>query len=149
LNVEDEIRKMYISENVSEVSAIPEVRKYMVGLQKKMGKKRGIVMDGRDIGTEVFPDAELKIFMVADMMVRASRRQLELLEKKQVVSLDDILENIQKRDIIDTTRAEGPLRKAEDAFILDSTFITIEEQVDFIINLAIGKMIDAHKVLFV
>ncbi|MBX9850912.1 MAG: (d)CMP kinase [Cytophagaceae bacterium] len=149
LNVEDEIRKMYISENVSEVSALPEVRKYMVGLQKKMGKKRGVVMDGRDIGTEVFPDAELKIFMVADMNIRAHRRQLELLERKQVVPLNEIIDNIQKRDILDTTRKEGPLRKAEDAFILDSTYITIEEQVDFIINLAVGKMIDANRLLLV
>ena len=149
LNVEDEIRKMYISENVSEVSALAEVRKYMVGLQKKMGKKRGVVMDGRDIGTEVFPDAELKIFMVADMSIRAHRRQLELLERKQIVPLNEIIDNIQKRDILDTTRKEGPLRKAEDAFILDSTYITIEEQVDFIINLAVGKMIDANRLLLV
>lgn len=149
LNVEDEIRKMYISEKVSEVSALPEVRKTMVALQKKMGKKRGVVMDGRDIGTEVFPDAELKIFMIADMMVRAHRRQLELLERKQIVSLDDIIENIQKRDHIDTTRKEGPLRKATDAILLDSTHITIDEQVDMIVNLATGKMIEAHRLLLV
>lgn len=149
LNVEEEIRKMYISENVSEVSALPEVRRNMVALQKKMGKKRGIVMDGRDIGTEVFPDAELKIFMVADMMVRATRRQQELLERKQIVPLDDIIENLQKRDFLDTTRKEGPLRKAEDAYVLDTTYITIDEQVDFIISLAVGKMIDATKLLLV
>jgi cytidylate kinase len=104
LNVEDEIRKMYISENVSEVSAIKEVRKYMVALQQKMGKKKGLVMDGRDIGTAVFPTAELKIFMQADMNVRAFRRQQELLEKKQVVGIEDIIENIAKRDHLDTTR---------------------------------------------
>jgi len=149
LNVEDEIRKMYISDNVSEVSALPEVRKTMVGLQKKMGKKRGVVMDGRDIGTEVFPDAELKIFMLADMMVRAHRRQQELFEKKQIVPLNDIIENLQKRDLIDTTRKEGPLRKAEDAALLDTTYMTIDEQVDFILNLAVGKMIDASRILLV
>lgn len=144
LNVEDEIRKMYISENVSEVSAIPEVRKNMVSLQKKMGKKRGVVMDGRDIGTEVFPDAELKIFMMADMQVRASRRQLELLERKQIVPLDEIIQNIQHRDHLDTSRKEGPLRKANDAVVVDTTFMTIDEQVDFIINLAVGKMIEVY-----
>jgi cytidylate kinase len=149
LNVEDEIRKMYISEKVSEVSALPEVRKSMVALQKKMGKKRGVVMDGRDIGTEVFPDAELKIFMVADMLVRAHRRQLELFERNQIVSLDEIIENIRKRDHIDTTRKEGPLRKAKDAILLDTTHMTIEEQVDFIVNLATGKMIEAHRLLLV
>lgn len=147
LNVEDEIRKMYISESVSEVSAIPEVRKAMVALQKKMGRKRGIVMDGRDIGTEVFPDAELKLFMQADMMVRATRRQQELFERKQTVDLDEIIENLTKRDYLDTTRKEGPLRKADDAVSLDTTYITIDEQVDFIIDLAVGKMIEASKQL--
>jgi cytidylate kinase len=149
LNVEDEIRKMYISEQVSEVSALPDVRKTMVALQKKMGKKRGVVMDGRDIGTEVFPDAELKLFMMADMMVRAHRRQQELFEKKQIVPLDDIVDNLQKRDYLDTTRKEGPLRKADDATVLDTTYITIDEQVDFIINLAVGKMIEANRLLLV
>jgi CMP/dCMP kinase len=149
LNVEDEIRKMYISEKVSEVSAITEVRRYMVGLQKKMGKKRGLVMDGRDIGTEVFPDAELKIFMVADMNVRAYRRQQELLERKQVVDLDDIIKNIEKRDHLDTTRAEGPLRKADDAFVLDTTFMTVDEQVDFVIHLVTGKMIESYNNLLI
>lgn len=149
LNVEDEIRKMYISEKVSEVSAITEVRRHMVGLQKKMGKKRGLVMDGRDIGTAVFPDAELKIFMVADMQVRAYRRQQELLERKQVVDLDDIIQNIEKRDYIDTTRAEGPLKKADDAYILDTTFMTVDEQVDFVIHLVTGKVIESYNNLLI
>lgn len=149
LNVEDEIRKMYVSDKVSEVSALPDVRKTMVALQKKMGKKRGVVMDGRDIGTEVFPDAELKIFMVADMMVRSHRRQQELFERKQIVPLDDIIDNLQKRDLLDTTRAEGPLRKAEDAYLLDTTYITIDEQVDYILNLAVSKMIEVNKLLLV
>lgn len=144
LNVEEEIRKMYISEAVSEVSAIKEVRRHMVQLQQKMGKKRGVVMDGRDIGTAVFPDADLKIFMQADKEVRAFRRQQELLEKKQVVGLEEIMNNLEKRDLIDTTREEGPLKKAEDAYILDTTYMTVDEQVDFIINLATGKMLEVN-----
>jgi cytidylate kinase len=142
LNVENEIRKMYVSERVSEVSALPEVRKHMVLLQQKLARKRGVVMDGRDIGTHVFPDAELKIFMVADMNVRAFRRQQELLERKQVVDLDDIIANIESRDLMDTTRAESPLRKATDAHEIDTTYITVEEQVDCIMNLSVGKMIE-------
>lgn len=142
LNVESEIRKMYVSEKVSEVSAIPAVRKHLVELQQKLAKKRGVVMDGRDIGTHVFPDAELKIFMVADMQVRAFRRQQELFERKQIVDLEDIIANIESRDRIDTTREESPLRKAKDAYEIDSTYITVEEQVDCILNLAIGKMIE-------
>lgn len=142
LNVEEEIRKMYISDMVSEVSAIAEIRKHMVHLQRKMGKQKGIVMDGRDIGTEVFPEADLKIFMTADMEVRAARRQAELLAKKQVVDLGEVLENLKKRDLIDTTREEGPLRKANDAYVVDTTFITVEEQVDYILNLATTKILE-------
>lgn len=146
LNVEGEIRKMYISENVSEVSALPEVRHLLVAQQRKMGKKKGFVMDGRDIGTVVFPDAELKIFMQADFLVRAERRQNELLERKQLLNLEQIMENLKKRDLIDTTREESPLKKAEDAYVIDTTFITIEEQVEEIINLATSKMIEVEKV---
>lgn len=142
LNVEDEIRKMYISNLVSEVSALPEVRKHMVTLQRKMGKKKGVVMDGRDIGTQVFPDAELKIFMLADMHVRAARRQQEFLSKKQVIDLDDVLENLKKRDFLDTTREEGPLQKAADAYEVDTTYITVEEQVDHILDIATSKIIE-------
>jgi cytidylate kinase len=142
LNVEEEIRKMYISNMVSEVSALVEVRKHMVTLQRKMGKKKGVVMDGRDIGTQVFPEAELKIFMQADMEVRAARRQAELLAKKQIVDLNDVLENLRKRDEIDTTREEGPLRKADDAYVVDTTYITVEEQVDYILTLATTKIIE-------
>jgi cytidylate kinase len=141
LNVENEIRKMYVSDKVSEVSALPEVRIRMTSLQRKMGKHSGVIMDGRDIGTNVFPDAALKIFMTADLHVRAHRRQLELFEKKQVVDLPDIIENLEKRDLMDTSRKENPLVKAIDAYEIDSTYITIEEQVDCIINLAVHKMI--------
>lgn len=142
LNVENEIRKMYISENVSEVSALPQVRHAMVAQQQRMGKKRGVVMDGRDIGTQVFPDAELKIFMEADMNMRAVRRQQELLAKKQMVNLEDIIHNLQHRDYLDTTRKESPLIKADDAFLLDSSYITLEEQVDIVLNLAYSKTLN-------
>jgi CMP/dCMP kinase len=135
LNVESEIRKMYISNMVSEVSAITIVRKAMVAQQQRMGKKRGLVMDGRDIGTKVFPDAEVKIFMTADPLIRAQRRQIELIEKDEIVDLDVILANIQKRDIIDSTREEGPLTKSIDAIELDTSFMTLDEQVDFVIDL--------------
>lgn len=145
LNVEEEIRKMYISENVSEVSAVPEVRKALVAQQQKMGQKRGIVMDGRDIGTKVFPDAELKIFMNADMTVRAHRRQLELMQKGDLVDLDDIVANLRHRDLLDTTRKESPLVQSPDAYLLDTTYITVDEQIEFVVNLAISKMIEKEK----
>jgi CMP/dCMP kinase len=144
LNVEKEIRRMRISDNVSPVSAIKEVRVAMVAQQRRMGKEKGIVMDGRDIGTVVFPEAELKFFMTADMLVRAFRRQLELLEKDMLVDLDDVIKNIEQRDKIDTTRTESPLRKADDAIIIDTTYITIEEQVDEVVRQAIGKSIRLH-----
>ena len=142
LNVEDEIRKMYISNQVSEVSVVPEVRRAMVAQQQKMGKKRGVVMDGRDIGTAVFPDAEVKIFMTADVDTRARRRQDELLEKKQLVNLDEIKENLLKRDLIDSTRKESPLRRAEDAHLLDTSHMTIDEQVEFVLDKVTSKLID-------
>ncbi len=142
LNVEEEIRKMYISEKVSQVSAIPQIRWDMVKQQQKMAQKRGVVMDGRDIGTRVFPDAELKIFMVADLMVRAQRRQEEMLEKGELIELDMIIENLQTRDRIDTTRTEGPLVQAPDAYLLDTTNITVEEQTELVVNMAISKMLE-------
>lgn len=140
-SVEKEIRKMRIAEYVSPVSAVKEVRMAMVEQQRRMGKEKGVVMDGRDIGTVVFPHAELKFFMKADMMIRAYRRQQELLEKGQMVDLDKVIENITQRDKIDTTRAESPLRQADDAMILDTSYITIEEQVDEVVRQAISKMI--------
>ncbi|SDE52522.1 cytidylate kinase [Dyadobacter soli] len=136
LNVEDEIRKMYVSEKVSEVSAIAEVRHALVAQQQRMGKTKGIVMDGRDIGTVVFPHAELKIFMTADPMIRAHRRQLELMEKGDIVDLGQILENLKTRDYIDTTRTESPLRQAEDAIYIDNSFMTLDEQVEVVVRLA-------------
>ena len=147
LNVEDEIRKMYISNQVSEVSVVPEVRRAMVAQQQKMGRKRGVVMDGRDIGTAVFPDAEVKIFMTADVETRAMRRQEELLEKKQLVNLDDIRENLQKRDHIDSTRKESPLRRAEDAHLLDTSHMTIDEQVEFVMEKVASNILSTQGAL--
>lgn len=141
LNVEKKIRSMRVSEMVSQVSAVKEVRLAMVEQQRRMGREKGVVMDGRDIGTVVFPDAELKLFMTADMLVRAFRRQRELLEKDQLVDLDDVLENLRHRDEIDTTRAESPLRQAEDAIVIDTTYITLEEQVDEVVRIALSRMV--------
>ena len=141
LSVEKKIRSMRVSEMVSPVSAIKEVRVAMVEQQRRMAREKGVVMDGRDIGTVVFPHAELKLFMTADMLVRAFRRQQELLEKDQMVDLDDVLENLATRDKIDTTRAESPLKQAEDAIVIDTTFITLDEQVDEVIRLALSRML--------
>ncbi len=136
LNVEKKIRKMEISAQVSEVSALVAVRQAMVAQQRRMSKKKAIVMDGRDIGTNVFPNAELKIFMQADFHVRAERRQKELLEKGNMVDLDVIADNLAHRDRLDTSREENPLRKADDAFVIDTTDLTFEEQVAAIVKLA-------------
>jgi cytidylate kinase len=144
LNVEKTIRTMRVSNMVSPVSTIKEVRAAMVEQQRRMGKERGVVMDGRDIGTVVFPQAELKVFMTADLLTRAFRRQRELLEKSQMVDLDDVMNNILERDKIDTTRSESPLRQAEDALVLDTTHVTLEEQVDEVVRLALAKMIVLH-----
>jgi cytidylate kinase len=144
LNVEKSIRNMHVSENVSQVSTIKAVRDALVEQQRRMGKERGVVMDGRDIGTVVFPHAELKLFMNAELLVRAFRRQHELLERKQMIDLDEVIDNIIQRDKIDTTRAESPLRKADDAVEIDTTNITIDEQVDEVVRMAVTKMIAPH-----
>lgn len=140
LNVERKIRKMQISEWVSQVSAIREVRMAMVEAQRKMGKHKGIVMDGRDIGTVVFPQAELKIFLTADLLVRAFRRQKELLERDELVDLDNVISNLKQRDEHDSSRKESPLVQAKDAIVIDTTNITIDEQVDEVIRLATDRM---------
>ena len=127
-NVEYVIRDLVVAEKVSDVAAIKEVREYAVAQQKKMGRNRGIVMDGRDIGTVVFPDAELKIFMTADNTVRVERRFQELFEKNPNITLDEIRHNLEMRDYIDSNREVSPLRKAEDAIILDNTNLTEKEQ---------------------
>jgi CMP/dCMP kinase len=145
LIVEKKIRKMRIAENVSQVSAIKEVRRAMVDLQRKMGKEKGIVMDGRDIGTVVFPGADLKLFLTADILVRAFRRQKELLEKEDLVDLDIVIANLKKRDEIDSTRTESPLLIASDATLIDTTHITVDEQVEEVIRLALGRMLRGAK----
>jgi cytidylate kinase len=132
-NVENEIRMMFISDMVSQVSALPIVRHAMVALQQKMGEKKGIVMDGRDIGTVVFPKAELKIFMTAEPHIRAQRRKLELLQKGEDLPLEEIVENLRKRDEIDSNRSEGPLKRAVDAIDLDTSFRSMDEQVEFVL----------------
>jgi cytidylate kinase len=132
-NVEQEIRKMYISELVSQVAAITIVRRAMVAQQQKMGKKKGLVMDGRDIGTVVFPGAEVKIFMTAQPHIRAQRRKLELLQKGEDLPLEEIVENLRMRDEIDSNREEGPLKRADDAIDLDTSFRSMDEQVDFVL----------------
>lgn len=145
LSVENRIREMRVSENVSQVSAIAAVRHALVEQQRQMGKERCVVMDGRDIGTVVFPDAELKLFMTADMLVRAFRRQKELLLRDEMVDIDTIVENLRKRDQIDSTRAESPLRKASDAIEIDTTHITIWEQVDEVVRLAMAQILRPRK----
>ena len=139
LNVEQQIRKMRVSQNVSQVSTLKDVRVALVAQQRRMGKEKGVVMDGRDIGTVVFPDAELKLFMTADILVRAFRRQREILERGQMVDLDDVIENLLHRDKIDTAREESPLRQAEDAIVIDTTHISIGEQVDEAVRLALSR----------
>lgn len=145
INVEWDIRRMRTSENVSQVSAIKAVRVAMVEQQRKLGKHRGVVMDGRDIGSVVFPEAELKVFLTADILVRAFRRQKELLERDDLVDIDSIIENLKNRDEIDSTRTESPLVMALDAHEIDTTHITIDEQVDEVIRMALTKMIAARK----
>lgn len=132
--VEREIRDMEVSSHVSPIAAIPFVREALVAQQKAMGKEKGVVMDGRDIGTVVFPDAELKIFVTASPEVRAKRRYDELQAKGQPADYDDILKNVQQRDYIDTHREVSPLRQAEDAIVLDNSHMTIEEQDAWLID---------------
>ena len=132
--VEKEIRGMEVSEKVSQVSTLPFVRKALGAKQQEMGKEKGIVMDGRDIGTVVFPDAELKVFVTASPEVRAMRRVKELEAKGEPVSFEQVLENVKKRDFIDSTRKEAPLRQAGDALLLDNSNLSPEEQKHWLLN---------------
>lgn len=134
-DVEKEIRGMEVSGLVSPVAVIPEVRHCLVALQQEYGRQKGIVMDGRDIGTTVFPDAEMKVFVEASPEVRARRRVLELKEKGADVDYDSVIANIRERDRIDTTREESPLRMAPDAVLLNNDDMTREEQMQWMINL--------------
>ena len=140
VNVEKEIRTLEVARNVSLIAKIPEVRNKLVSAQQRMAEGAGVVMDGRDIGTVVLPDAELKFFMTADPEVRAWRRLKELKDKGKETTYDEVLENELHRDKIDSERAVAPLKKAEDAVIIDNSNLTMEEQFDFMLNVALKRM---------
>lgn len=133
-HVEQYIRDMIVAEKVSEVAAIKDVRQFAVAQQQEMGKEKGIVMDGRDIGSVVFPNAELKIFMTADPAIRVKRRFEELYVINQNITLDEVKHNLELRDYIDSNRAESPLIQAEDALVLDNSTITKDEQLNIVLN---------------
>ena len=134
-DVEKEIRQMAVSNFVSEIAAIPQVRHALVAMQQSFGSSKGIVMDGRDIGTTVFPDAEMKVFVNASAETRAQRRFAELIEKGTPASYEEVLANVVHRDHIDETREESPLRKADDAVVLDNSTMTIDEQNAWLLDL--------------
>jgi cytidylate kinase len=139
-NVELLIREMQVSAKVSEVAAIGAVRDFAVAQQQAMGEQKGIVMDGRDIGTVVFPNAELKIFVTADPAIRANRRFLELQASNPNITIEEVAENLQHRDLIDSTREHSPLKQAEDALVLDNSNITREAQLEMALNWAKQKI---------
>lgn len=136
VNVENQIRTIQVSNLVSKIAAISQVRKKMVTIQKKIGKDKGVVMDGRDIGTVVFPDAELKLFMTSSAEIRAQRRYDELIAGGQKVSFEEVFNNVVERDRIDTSRADSPLIKAEDAIEIDNSHLTKEEQFKKVLQLS-------------
>jgi cytidylate kinase len=140
-NVENQIRDISVSKNVSAVSAISAVRKKMVAQQRDLGKQRGVIMDGRDIGTVVFPDAEVKIFMTASDEVRAQRRVKELQEKDMRADYDEILNNLKERDSIDSSRADSPLVKATDAITIDTSTSSFNDQVEEILEIISGHLV--------
>ena len=135
-NVEQQIRTMEVSEKVSTIATVSEVRQFLVSQQQKMGKDGGVVMDGRDIGTVVFPDAELKLYLTASDTKRATRRYRELLERGDDVTYEAVLKNVQHRDFIDSTRDDSPLTKAEDAIAIDNSDMGLKEQSERILSLA-------------
>lgn len=141
-NVEKEIRTLEVSNYVSRIAEIEEVRYMLVDMQKKMGKKKGIVMDGRDIGTVVLPDAELKIFMTASPEKRAHRRYKELLDRGEKVNYEEVLSNVRKRDHIDSTREFSPLKKADDAIEFDNSDMGLDEQFERMRNFALRLIAD-------
>lgn len=134
-DVEQEIRSMTVADNVSRIAAVPAVRRFLTALQKDFGKDKGIVMDGRDIGTTVFPDAEMKLFVTATPETRARRRFLELKEKGMKATMEEVLENIRQRDFLDETRLESPLRKAHDAIMIDNSLLTPDQQHLHVLNI--------------
>ena len=144
VDVSNEIRKMEISQRVSQVSTIKQVRTEMVRMQRQLGNKQNVVMDGRDIGTTVFPEAQLKIFMTAHPMIRAQRRFKEMSEKGEKITIEEVMANLNMRDYEDTHRKESPLTKADDAIILDNSFLSPEEQLQFVKE----KLSDLHLIKF-
>lgn len=134
-NVEYMIRDLIVAEKVSDVAAVKEVREFAVAQQQQMGKKKGIIMDGRDIGTTVFPKAEIKFFMTADIAVRVERRFKEMYEKNPNVSIEEVKNNLEMRDYIDSNREVSPLRQAKDAIVLDNTNLTMEQQLKFALGI--------------
>lgn len=144
-NVEKEIRSIQVSNHVSPVSKIKEVRQKLVRLQKRLAEAKGVVMDGRDIGTVVIPDAELKIFMMADPAVRAQRRFDELKANGLNVTLEEITANLQSRDEMDVNREIDPLRQADDAVVVDNSNLTLEEQYQFVMGQAIKRLEGVHQ----
>lgn len=139
-NVEKEIRLMEVSQQVSKVAAVPEVRKMLVKIQQEIGRHKEVVMDGRDIGTVVFPDADLKLFMTASTEKRAKRRYNELKKLGEYINYEDVLENVKERDYLDTTREDSPLVKAEDAIEFDNSEMSLEEQFEKVLKLAKDKI---------
>lgn len=143
-NVEPYIRTMEVNDWVSQVSAVPEVRRQMVRIQQKLGKNKGVVMDGRDIGTTVFPDAELKLFMTADIQIRTQRRLDELIAQKIPASFEQVKQNLLQRDHEDINRSESPLRKADDAIIIDNSHLSRSEQLEKAMQL-VQQIVDKKK----
>ena len=146
-NVEEEIRNLTISRIVTKISGIKEVREKLLVVQQEMGKGKGVVLDGRDIGTVVFPDAELKIFMTAETKTRAERRFNELKGKGHKVTMEEVEENLRLRDHNDTTRDESPLKQAEDAVVIDNTNLTKADQLSMIVALAKARMLEEEEIL--
>ena len=140
VNVEKEIRTLEVAKKVSIIAKIPEVRKKLVALQRRMAEGSGVVMDGRDIGTVVLPDAELKFFMTADPEVRAWRRLKEIKDKERDTTFDEVLENVLHRDKLDSERAVAPLKQADDAVIIDNSNLSMEEQFEFMLKIALKRM---------
>ncbi len=144
VDVENQIRGLEVADNVSEVSTIPIVRDFLVKMQREMGKSSGLVMDGRDIGTVVFPNANIKFFVTADVKVRAKRRFDELVAKGDNITYESVLSNLEKRDKIDSTREHSPLKKAEDAIVIDTENFTQKTQLEYVLN-KVKEYIKNHK----
>ncbi len=142
-NIEDKIRSMEVSKLVSPIAEISEIRSKLVAMQKEIGKDKGVVMDGRDIGTVVFPDAELKLFMTASAEKRATRRYKELLDKGHKVTFEEVLENVEKRDYIDSHREDSPLVQADDAIYFDNSNLGLKNQFERILSLAKRRIAEA------